>query len=924
MKRKITLFALSGLLAVFGLVGCKDSSTNKEKFSFTVSLESGHTSVGVGEKDKLVVSYKAGDDKTERTFTATSADSTVLSVDSSTLEVSALKVGQTTITVTEKKSKSVRKLSLSAVDSFSGVKTYTNAGYDNKTEILGKLEKFATENFLTGISLFENGGLVMYNPRITKGTNNYITGYGFGILSEGSISSPLESETVEAWKNYYHSGTSSAPNKINFLNDKGSQVSDYFSYISSSYWGQKMNANKDGYDWYPVLAKGEPTPVNPDEYGYSDTWQFQVKTGKDGLTYDTLSTKENRKAFKGVGVELEDYLFAFKVLLNQKLGYARGSELAANKTSGIFNASKYYEATKEIDISNKEAIDNAFENVGVKIVDKATNTIQIQLLQSVNSFYAKYYLSSGLYEPINRDFFLLVGGDGYGAFKQEDNSSPVDNILSLAPYTLEYWEQDKLVCFKRNPNWVEFKDESLKDRYKIEGVHIDVITAAQTDSQAIFNEFLAGKLDAAGIPLAKVTEYKNDPRTTSTKGDSVFKLNVNSCTPKMWETLFGENGTITKTSKANYWDVKPWMSNKNFLRGLSASIDRETYAANRGNIASNNYFSSNYLSNPEEGISYNETQAHKDAIKNSFPDTYGYNREAAIQYFKTAVTELVNAGDLTLGTAKKPTEINIVIEWMTPSDPKDYGEEISSYIESAFNNEAVCGKKVILKVVNNAGTQDYSDVYYKHLMVGQFDLGFGSISGNALNPIDFMEVLKSDNSSGFTLNWGVDTSEVTSEIQYDGKCWSYDALWTAANTGGVFEKGYSIHPLSAKVTEIKEVVEGESSSIVVKVDFACLEVENIEYRFTNFDLYIIRAGNLTLETDVDYTIDLEKGEVVVTLNAETIAYLTKVLQNVYESDQIVFDVDGYGSIWEFEIYFDVKLGSARPASMYATALLPQA
>lgn len=34
-------------------------------------------------------------------------------------------------------------------------------------EILGKLEKYAVDNHLTGTTLFEDSRLVMYNPRIT-------------------------------------------------------------------------------------------------------------------------------------------------------------------------------------------------------------------------------------------------------------------------------------------------------------------------------------------------------------------------------------------------------------------------------------------------------------------------------------------------------------------------------------------------------------------------------------------------------------------------------------------------------------------------------------------------------------------------------------------------------------------------------------
>jgi len=52
-----------------------------------------------------------------------------------------------------------------------------------------------------------------------------------------------------------------------------------------------------------------------------------------------------------------------------------------------------------------------------------------------------------------------------------------------------------------------------------------------------------------------------------------------------------------------------------------------------------------------------------------------------------------------------------------------------------------------------------------------------------------MEVLKSDNSSTFTLNWGIDTNSVDGTLVFDNKVWSYDALWTASDQGAYVEKG---------------------------------------------------------------------------------------------------------------------------------------
>src|SRR5699024_3096502 len=96
--------------------------------------------------------------------------------------------------------------------------------------------------------------------------------------------------------------------------------------------------------------------------------------------------------------------------------------------------------------------------------------------------------------------------------------------------------------------------------------------------------------------------------------------------------------------------------------------------------------------------------------------------------------------------------------------------------------DSVSGGKYKLDVVFEVGpTWDY--VYYDKMMLGQFDIGFGSISGNPLDPLAFMNVLSSDPaiSGSFTLNWGTDTNDPNAEILvYNGMRWSFDALYKAA------------------------------------------------------------------------------------------------------------------------------------------------
>jgi hypothetical protein len=74
------------------------------------------------------------------------------------------------------------------------------------------------------------------------------------------------------------------------------------------------------------------------------------------------------------------------------------------------------------------------------------------------------------------------------------------------------------------------------------------------------------------------------------------------------------------------------------------------------------------------------------------------------------------------------------------------------------------------------------------MMKAHMDLGVGGISGSLLDAPSFMDVFQDDNVSGFTLNWGIDTSTPNIAVTYEGldgelrsEIWSFNALTAALN-----------------------------------------------------------------------------------------------------------------------------------------------
>ncbi|HQC35629.1 MAG TPA: hypothetical protein PL035_00920, partial [Bacillota bacterium] len=163
---------------------------------------------------------------------------------------------------------------------------------------------------------------------------------------------------------------------------------------------------------------------------------------------------------------------------------------------------------------------------------------------------------------------------------------------------------------------------------------------------------------------------------------------------------------------------------------------------------------------------------------------------------------------------------------------------------------------------------EWHDVYYKKMMVGQFDLGYGSISGNSLDPIGFFNVLSSDQSisNSFTLNWGVDTNSTdTYPIVYDGVRWSFDSLYNAVNSNAIAAEGQNKAPVSFEYTAIVKNEDGSYTGVITitKTLPAETEIAVDDLVCCNYERYRNGDGAYD-ESSVEYEVDDQGEKVVVT------------------------------------------------------------
>ena len=405
---------------------------------------------------------------------------------------------------------------------------------------------------------------------------------------------------------------------------------------------------------------------------------------------------------------------------------------------------------------------------------------------------------------------------------------------------------------------------------------------------------------AVDTGIAGITIYNNSSLKITSK------LNVNGLDAKTWEALFGTGGSVIQTAKSNYWTVKPWLANRHFVRALSYSIDRVSLVSDKaGYTPSVDYLSDSYLMN---GVSYNGTKAHQQAVAPLLRDTdgKGYSLKLARDYFRMALTELEAEGAITPGTKDNPAVLNIEIGWESSGQKGDH-EKIKSFFETAFNDDSVCGGVYKLNISYWCGS-DGNDVYYDKLMVGQYDMAFGSVSGNYYDPIDLLTVLSSDPviSLELTLSWAVDTGDPAAwPLVYNGKAWSYDALCNAANTYALASKGKDQPVLSINYKDIRKNDDGSytGSFTVTKLLPSITEFTPTSVVCCNYERYFYGDGEYD-EIEVDFTVEESKSSTYVI----TFTVPAEVAEDYYTGSGTSEDAAGYTG---FDLYYDLTVnGSA--------------
>ena len=639
-----------------------------------------------------------------------------------------------------------------------GIYNYKYANSDLRHTFMAAAEDYLLHNLYGGIPLFDNGYYMMYSSRILLPVSEYIPVLEYGVKL-GTMTAD-DSTVILDDNNYGEIGHYTYRTTIpgDPYNWNQWQSVSYDQELMDYYYGKlydyDLNNEGTGYELNPSMAAATPTPIEGrmTDAGSEVAYTWQITLRDDLMWYfhpDTDTSFISGLTTDDYVIDANDFVETYKLVLDNVELYNSYNEFIES-SQAIAGANEYFEGL------------NSWEEVGIKVINPTT--FEFTFVEEQSNFCVREWLESFVLTPINMELYDYLENDGDDLTTYGTNNTTIGYHGPF--YCDNYVEGEKLVL-NSNPNYHN-PDEYFYDSY---------LLYIETDSEVIWQMFEAGLLDEARIPTTKYEDYKDSLDILYVPGSTVFRIMVNG---------FGTVEAQTDLFPDSIYIPEPILANQNFKSAMFFAIDREYLTSisysTRG--PSTYLFTSAYLVDAELGIAYRDTDQGQTVGTDLATDTYGFNFDAAQAYYNLALEELITAGDVIPGTVVNPTIITIEFNYFSGSDIQ---LAMANYIEEAFES-AFQSTEYYINIDIVTYPKDFPSIYYDYMMIGSFDLSIGGISGSLMDAANLLEIYCSDNRSGFTLNWGIDTSVAEIEVNYyddfgvpRSEIWSFDAITSALN-----------------------------------------------------------------------------------------------------------------------------------------------
>lgn len=632
----------------------------------------------------------------------------------------------------------------------------------DKGILFSALEEYLLENVYGGVPLFRKANYVMFSSRtkLYSPTYNGVLGFGsaFSQFTEDDSNILMYGEEYGnageyTWRDDY----STDPVTLNPWISDDSETSDLIKMFTGGLYELYFDNTKTGYELNPSLASVEPIAIDAeviDGTTYSSIWQIPLIDDLEWTFHPDTDTSGYNTGFEVL--DASDYLWTWETAMSE--GWFRAKSGGGDFiTQGVKNASEYINGT----ITD-------FDEVGLRMATGETNVLEIEFITSKSAFEVKYMFSGSSFSPINKELYESAeAGLGYGLTPE--------TVASSGVYCFDTWNLGQFLLLTKNDL---HPDSSM---YHYTHYRYNFIDGANQ----ILEEFIAGRLDSAPVPLAEAATYYNDSRVISSPDPTTWRLNINAFGTVENRDAYSE--LYPESNISEDWVPEPILMYLEMRQALYYGFDRYDAAVNVVHTYEPAFtlLEPTYFIDGESGVSIRGTESGTATLTKFGGDTYGYLPSNALNLFKSASEQAIDDGYYEKGTSDNYTEI--VLELFYSSSGNESMQTMASKIKQQYE-ELLVDNDNFIKVVINVYDVAFPSSYYDHSMNSFMDLCLGGVSSYIPRTSEFRDIYGDNNKSGLTLNWGIDTHTPNIQVTYNNlegmevsEIWSYNALVTALN-----------------------------------------------------------------------------------------------------------------------------------------------
>lgn len=519
-------------------------------------------------------------------------------------------------------------------------------------------------------------------------------------------------------------------------------------YTTTGFYRFAPNQDLSGWTIVDEMAQGAPEDVTQDYVG-----QFGITEGQTARAF-RIRLNPNACWADGTPINADTHLYSYKELLHPKMVNRRADSLYAGEFA-IVGARDYLYGKAD------------WTEVGIVKEDEYTLVFITTAPIADPEFFVPYHLGSThlVYEPLWEACKTGFDADGNKVPADSDEalsittnySTSLATSMSYGPYKLTAFEQDKRIVLGRNSLWYGYSDGKHLGQYQADEISCQVLS----DQSTALLAFLSGDLDRISLSAADMEQYAASDAVRYIPETYTTKLSFNTDPEAL-----AKRGTQV-------------LSNVNFRRGLSLSIDRSRFAAayTSAGIPGHGLLNEMYVYDPFTGQSYRHSEAAKNALVRLQGMSFGRGEDyptldaayAAITGYDPllAGSYLQLAYEQTVAEGLYDGESPIVLQLSVYRNEEVYVQMyhfLRDALESACKGTGFEGKVTLKMVVD--------EDYYATMESGLTDIIFSTWGGDAYNPYGLLYNCYCD--AGVKeypnqMEYGFDAAAVSVTITLDGR-----------------------------------------------------------------------------------------------------------------------------------------------------------